>query len=92
MTFTYRVFYEDDSLCSYGKIKSKLVRAKSPEQAMKRFRQKYQKEKAVHDERKAQEYQKAKVRNGINNQRGVAIARTTRKKSWYSKYKNHGRG
>lgn len=41
MTFTYRVFYEDDSWYSYGKIKSKLVRAKSPEQAMQRFRQKY---------------------------------------------------
>ena len=41
MTFTYRVFYEDDSLHSFGKIKSKLVRAKSPEQAMKRFYEKY---------------------------------------------------
>ena len=41
MTFTYRVFYEDDSLYSYGKIKSKLVRAKSPEQAMQRFRERY---------------------------------------------------
>ena len=41
MTFTYRVFYEDDSLYSYGEIKSKLVRAKSPEQAMERFRKKY---------------------------------------------------
>lgn len=41
MTFTYRVYYEDDSLYSYGKIKSKLVRARSPEQAMERFRQKY---------------------------------------------------
>ena len=41
MTFTYRVFYEDDSIYSYGKRKSKLVRAKSPEQAMERFRKKY---------------------------------------------------
>ena len=41
MTFTYRVYYEDDSIYSYGKIKSKLVRARSPEQAMERFRQKY---------------------------------------------------
>ena len=41
MTFTYRVFYEDDSLYSYGKIKYKLVRARSPEQAMQRFREKY---------------------------------------------------
>lgn len=41
MTFTYRVFYYDDSLRNYGKIKSKLVRARSPEQAMQRFREKY---------------------------------------------------
>ena len=41
MTFTYRVYYEDDSIYSYGKIKSKLVRARSPEQALERFRQKY---------------------------------------------------
>ena len=41
MTFTYRVFYEDDSSYSSGKKKSKLVRAKSPEQAMKRFLEKY---------------------------------------------------
>lgn len=41
MTFTYRVFYEDDSLYNFGKIKSKLVRAKSPEHAMEKFRQKY---------------------------------------------------
>ena len=41
MTFTYRVFYEDDSLLSYGKIRSKLVRARSPKQAMERFREKF---------------------------------------------------
>ena len=41
MTFTYRVFYEDDSLYSYGKIRSKLVRARSPKQAMERFKEKY---------------------------------------------------
>ena len=41
MTFTYRVFYEDDSVFSYGKLRSKLVRAKSPKQAMDRFREKY---------------------------------------------------
>lgn len=41
MTFTYRVFYEDDSRYNYGKIRSKLIRAKSPEQAMKRFSDKY---------------------------------------------------
>jgi hypothetical protein len=41
MTFTYRVFYEDDSLRNYGKIRSKLIRAKSREKAMQRFREKY---------------------------------------------------
>jgi hypothetical protein len=41
MTFTYRVFYEDDSLYSYGKIRSKLVRARSRQKAMQRFREKY---------------------------------------------------
>ena len=41
MTFTYRVFYEDDSVYCYGKIRSKLVRARSPQQAMERFRAKY---------------------------------------------------
>ena len=41
MTFTYRVFYEDDSVYSYGKIRSRLVRAKSKEKAMQRFREKY---------------------------------------------------
>ena len=41
MTFTYRVFYEDDSLWSFGKIKSKLIRARSPKQAMERFQKKY---------------------------------------------------
>jgi hypothetical protein len=41
MTFTYRVFYEDDSVFSYGKIRSKLIRARSREKAMQRFREKY---------------------------------------------------
>lgn len=41
MTFTYRVYYEDDSLYSYGKIRSKRVRARTPEKAMQRFREKY---------------------------------------------------
>ena len=41
MTFTYRVFYEDDSLFNYGKTRSKLVRARSKEKAMQRFREKY---------------------------------------------------
>ena len=41
MTFTFRVYYEDDSLLNYGKAQSKLVRAKSKEQAMERFKEKY---------------------------------------------------
>ena len=41
MTFTYRVFYEDDSRWNYGKILSRLVRARSPEKAMVKFRKKY---------------------------------------------------
>ena len=41
MTFTFRVYYEDDSFRNYGKKRSKLVRAKNKEQAMERFRKKY---------------------------------------------------
>ena len=41
MTFTYRVFYEDDSLYSYGKIRSRLVRARSRKKAMRKFREMY---------------------------------------------------
>lgn len=41
MTFTYRVFYEDDSIRSYGKIKSRLVRARTADKAMDKFRKKY---------------------------------------------------
>jgi hypothetical protein len=41
MTFTFRVYYEDDSLHNYGQTRSKLVRAKNKEQAMERFRGKY---------------------------------------------------
>lgn len=41
MTFTYRVFYEDDSVYSYGKIRSRLVRARSKQKAMDRFREMY---------------------------------------------------
>lgn len=41
MTFTFRVYYEDDSLYSYGKKRSKLVRAKSQDKALERFREKY---------------------------------------------------
>ena len=41
MTFTFRVYYEDDSLINYGKERSKLVRAKNKEQALDRFKEKY---------------------------------------------------
>lgn len=41
MMFTFKVFYEDDCLLSYGKKKSKLIRAKNKEQALKRFQEKY---------------------------------------------------
>ena len=41
MTFTFRVYYEDDLLLNYGKKRSKLVRAKNKEQAMERFKEKY---------------------------------------------------
>ena len=41
MTFTFRVYYEDNSLHCYGKKRSKMVRAKSKEQAMERFREKF---------------------------------------------------
>ena len=41
MTFTFRVYYEDDSLNSYGKKRSKLVRAKNKEQARNRCKEKF---------------------------------------------------
>jgi hypothetical protein len=41
MTFTFGVYYEDDSLRNYGKKRSKLVLAKNKEQAKERFREKY---------------------------------------------------
>lgn len=41
MTFTFRVYYEDDSLHSYGKKRSKLVRAKNKEKALERFKEKF---------------------------------------------------
>ena len=41
MNFRYRVFYEDDSRFSFGQIRFKQIRARSPEKAMKRFEEKY---------------------------------------------------
>ena len=41
MTFTFKGYYEDDSVYNYGKVRYKLVRAKNVEQAMKRFKEKF---------------------------------------------------
>ena len=41
MTFTFKVYYEDDSIYNYGEVRYKLVRAKNVEQAMKRFKEKF---------------------------------------------------
>lgn len=41
MTFTFKVYYEDDSIYSYGAVRYKLVRAKNREQAMTRFKEKF---------------------------------------------------
>ena len=40
MRFTYRVYYRDDSRRFYGKLRCKLVHARSAKQAMDKFRQK----------------------------------------------------
>lgn len=37
MRFTYRVFYRDDSLWNYGKLRCKLVHARSKQLAMDKF-------------------------------------------------------
>lgn len=41
MRFTYRVYYEDDSWRSYGRILCKLVHARSKQQAMDKFYQRF---------------------------------------------------
>ena len=41
MTFTFKVYYEDDSIYNYVEVRYKLVRAKNREQAMKRFKEKF---------------------------------------------------
>lgn len=40
MRFTYRVYYQDDSRRFYGKLRCKLVHARSKQQAMEKFRKK----------------------------------------------------
>lgn len=41
MTFQFKVYYEDDSRYSYGKLKHKFVRARNKAQAAEKFRSKY---------------------------------------------------
>ena len=41
MTFQFYVYYEDDSLWSYGKVRRKRIRARSSKNAMEKFQQKY---------------------------------------------------
>ena len=41
MTFTFKAYYEDDSIYNYGEVKNKLVRAKSKDQALERFKEKF---------------------------------------------------
>ena len=41
LRYTFKVYYEDDALCNYGKKRSKLVRAKNKEQALERFKEKF---------------------------------------------------
>lgn len=40
MRFTYRVYYQDDFRRFYGKLRYKLVHARSKRQAMEKFRKK----------------------------------------------------
>ncbi len=41
MKFTFKVYYKDDSIYNYGKLRYKLVRANNREQAMKLFKEKF---------------------------------------------------
>ena len=41
MTFTFRVYYKDDSLWKYGNERFKMVRARDKYQALVRFKEKY---------------------------------------------------
>ena len=41
MTFPFKVYYEDDSIYSYGEVRYKLVRAKNRKQAINRFKEKF---------------------------------------------------
>ena len=52
MTFTFKVYYEDDSIYNYGEERYKLVRAKNRDQAMKRFKEKFGVEPIYSDQQK----------------------------------------
>ena len=41
MRFTYRVYYQDDSRRNYGKLRCKLVHARSKQQAMEKVYQRF---------------------------------------------------
>lgn len=41
MTFTFRVYYKDDSLLNYGNEQFKMVRARDKYKALVRFKEKY---------------------------------------------------
>lgn len=41
MTFQFRVYYRDDSIRSFDKIRFKNIRARNRDQAAERFRAKY---------------------------------------------------
>ena len=41
MTFQFIVYYEDDSRCNYGKVKTKVIRARNKANAAEKFLTKY---------------------------------------------------
>ena len=41
MTFTFRVYYEDDSFIDYGKVRFKMIHAKDKYKALKVFKDKF---------------------------------------------------
>jgi hypothetical protein len=41
MTFQFKVYYQDDSRFNYGKMRHKVIRARSKVQAMEKFKKAY---------------------------------------------------
>lgn len=41
MKYTYKVYYRDDSHWNFDKLKTRLVRARTPAKAMEKFHKKY---------------------------------------------------